>query len=286
VPISKSSVTGHVKKGKLKLLKVVESIREGSYIWQTDTKIPAIMQSSLGWKAVDDGVFEVERPRQADLPAYGRAIEEFGFKVKRTEKQEIGAPVALDDEEKSLGQQTLDAYLGAKATAKTAAEASDDARDELKVWLVKNGAPKDPAHPDARLAQIGSHKVHNSWVKGRQTPWDDRDHGPVGDWAIQEGCADELLGVIVHKTIPFSEYEKDGIPEGFEGSVTIDPDVYEYYTRIGAVPPELHDTFEARGKGYYGVKVYETLELSCESCGATVKKTQKFCGECGTKRNV
>jgi hypothetical protein len=283
MPVSKAIATG-AKKPKLKSLKVVEVIRDGSFYWQTEGKIPATMQTKQGWAADADGVFEVERPKTTELPAFGREIEGFGFKVKRIEQQQVVAAPTLDAAEKSEGELKLTSYLDKKDAAARAKEDSDEARDELKDWLVANGSPKDPAHPDARVAQIGTHKVHNSWVNGRQTQWDDRDHKPVSDWAIDEGCADEMVQVIIHKTISYSDYEMEGIPEGFEGSVTIDPDVYEYHTRIGAVPREIHDAFENRGAGYYGIKVYETKELACTNCGAKVKKTQKFCGECGNKQ--
>jgi hypothetical protein len=133
------------------------------------------------------------------------------------------------------------------------------------------------------VAQIGTHRVHNSWVKGRETKFDDRDHKPVGDWAIENDCADELVTVILHKTVSYEEFAKSGVPEGFEGNINIDHDVYDWYAKIGAVPTDIHDAFEARGKGYYGVKVYETKEFGCPSCGHKMGKTQKFCGECGTK---
>ena len=270
--------------GKIKGLKVIEIIRDGDYFWQTDAKIPATMQTKLGWKEVDDGIFEVNRPPRSGLAAYGREVEAFGFKIKRTEQQTVIAAPVLEDETKTEGQTKLDAYLLAKQVAADAKETSDDVRDELKGWMVANAAPKDPAHPDARIAQIGKHKVHNSWVNGRETKWDDRDHKSVGDWAIDEGCANELVQVVIHQTVTFSAYEEHGIPEGFEGNIAIDPDVYDLYVRTGAVPKEIHDAFEARGDGYYGVKVYETKDTSCVHCGSKVAKTAKFCGECGTKQ--
>jgi hypothetical protein len=284
MPVSKAVATGK-KPLKAKSLKVVELIRDGGFFWQTDVKIPETMQNKLGWKEVDTGIFEVERPRQAKLADFGHEIEGFGFKIKRIERQEVVASPTLKDEEKTEGETKLHDYLEAKDEAATAKTASEAARDILKDWMVGNAAPKDPAHPDARLAQIGGYKVHNSWVKGRETKWDDRDHKPIGDWAIEEGCAEEMVKVILHKTISFDDYKVEGVPEGFEGSISIDPDVYEYYSRIGAVPKDINDAFEGRGRGYYGVKVYETKELSCTSCGMTVKKTQKFCGECGQPQN-
>lgn len=269
---------------KIKSLKVIEIIRDGDYFWQTDTNIPATMQAKLGWKEVDDGIFEVNRPPRSGVVAYSREVESFGFKIKRTEQQQVIASPVLEDAEKTEGETKLDAYLLAKQVAADAKETSDDVRDELKAWMVEHAAPKDPAHADARIAQIGKYKVHNSWVKGRETKWDDRDHKPVGDWAIGEGCANELVQVVIHRTVTFSEYEDEGIPDGFEGNISIDPDVYDFYVRTGAVPKEVHDTFEARGNGYYGVKVYETKDTSCTNCGAKVPKKAKFCGECGTKQ--
>jgi hypothetical protein len=266
---------------KIKSLKVIEVIRDGDYFWQTDGKIPATMQTKLGWKEIDDGIFEVQRPRPTELVSYAREVEAFGFKIKRTEQQQVVASPVLEDEEKTEGETKLKMYLDAKDEAAQAKETSDDMRDELKGWMVEHAAPKDPAHPDARIAQIGKHKVHNSWVNGRETKWDDRDHKPVGDWAIGEGCADELVQVVIHRTVTFSEYEDQGIPDGFEGNIAIDPDVYDFYVRTGAVPKEIHDAFESRGNGYYGVKVYETKDTSCGNCGSKVAKTAKFCGECG-----
>ena len=181
------------------------------------------------------------------------------------------------------GEGILKAYNDAKEAEKAAKDLKDEKRGDLQGWLKDNGAPKDPAHDDARVAQIGTHKVHNSWVKGRETKFDDRDHKPVGDWAIENECADEMVQVIIHKTVSYEEFAKEGVPEGFEGNINIDPDVYEWYAKIGAVPPDVHDAFEARGNGYYAVKVYETKEFSCPSCGHKMGKTQKFCGECGTK---
>jgi hypothetical protein len=280
MPRTKAEVTGTAKK-KLKNLNTIEIIREGRIFWQTDTKIPDTMQANLGFEEVESGIFEVERPKSSELPAFGRSIESFGFKVKRTEQQEVISQVSLGDDERSEGEKKLQTYRDAKQAAADAKDASDIARDGLKDWMVDNAAPKDPAHPDARVANIGGFKVHNSWVNGRETKWDDRDHSPVADWAVEEGTADELVQVIVHKTIPYSEYDQNGIPEGYEGSVAIDKDTYDWYVRIGAVPKDLHDAFEARGKGYYGVKIYETKEMACGNCGAEVKKTQKFCGECG-----
>jgi hypothetical protein len=283
MPVSKPQATGTAKpkSKKLKTLNVIEVVREGRIFWQTDSKVPDTMQANLGFKSIDDGIFEVERPRSADLPNFGRSIEGFGFKVKRTEQQEVVSQVQISDDERSEGETKLQGYLDAKDAASVAKTASESARDELKDWMVDNAAPKDPAHPDARIAQIGGHKVHNSWVNGRQTTWDNRDHGPVAEWAAEEGCADELVQVVVHKTISYEAYEENGIPEGYEGSVAVNQDTYDWYVRIGAVPTPVHDAFEARGKGYYGVKVYETKELACTNCGAEVKKTQKFCGECG-----
>jgi hypothetical protein len=268
---------------KPKSLKVIEVIRDGDYFWQTDMKIPAPMQSKLGWKEVDDGVFEAQRPRPDALVDYGREVESFGFKIKRIEQQpKVVAPV-LGAVEKSEGEKKLQLYLDAKDEAAQAKETSDDMRDELKDWMVANAAPKDPAHPDARIAQIGKYKVHNSWVNGRETKWDDRDHKPVGEWAIQEGAAEDLVQVIIHRTVSFNEYENSGIPEGFKGTIQIDPDVYDFYVRTGAIPKNIHDAFEARSKGYYGVKVYETQATACDNCGTKVAKTAKFCGECGQK---
>lgn len=269
---------------KIKTLKIIEVIRDGDYYWQTDAKIPGTMQTKLGWKEIDDDIFEVQRPPRSGLAAYGREVESFGFKIKITEQQKVIASPVLEDGEKTEGEKRLKLYLDAKDKAVQAKETSDDMRDELKGWMVANAAPKDPAHPDARIAQIGKHKVHNSWVNGRETKWDDRDHKPVGDWAIGEGCADELVQVVIHRTVSFSDYEENGIPDGFEGNIAIDPAVYDFYVRTGAIPKDIHDAFEARGDGYYGVKVYETKDTSCTNCGHKVAKTAKFCGECGNKQ--
>lgn len=269
---------------KVKSLKVIEVIRDGDYFWKTDAKVPATMQTALGWEEVEDGIFEVQRPRPTELVEYARKVEAFGFKIKRTEQQMVVASPVLDDEEKSEGATTLDKYLEAKEAAALAKANSEVARDELKDWMLAHAAPSNPAHDEARVAQIGKHKVHNSWVRGRETKWDDRDHKPVGDWAIEEGCANEVVQVVIHKTVTFDEYEQNGIPEGFDGAISIDPDVYDFYVRTGAVPKEIHDTFEARGKGYYGVKVYETKDSACDNCGSKVAKAAKFCGECGAKQ--
>jgi hypothetical protein len=241
------------------------------------------MAENLGWSDVGDGVFEVERPRTRDLPEFGRTIEGYGFKIKRLEQRSVIEAVIPKPEALAAGESVLNTFLEKKQAAADAKTEADSARGELQDWLKVNGAPKDPAHEDARLAQIGTHKVHNSYVKGRETKWDDRDMKPVADWAIDEGCANEMVAVIVHKTIPFEDFEQNGVPEGFEAEMNIDADVYDYYVRVGAVPTEIHDAFEARGKGYYGVKVYQTKEFGCPSCGHKMSKTQKFCGECGTK---
>jgi hypothetical protein len=285
MPVSKTAA-GNVKKRKTKGLTIVESMRDGSYVWQTAGKIPVTMQTTLGWEEVDDGVFEVTRPRQADLPEFGRTIESFGFKIKRIEKKPVVGALAISSEEETEGEGKLNKYLTAKDLAAAAKTTSEEARDVLRDWMILNSAPSNPAHSDARVAQIGTHKVHNSWVRGNGTPWDERDHGPISNWAIEEGCANDVVQVILHKTITFDEYAANGIPEGFEGSVSVDPDVYDYYLRIGAFPTEIRDAFEDRGKGHYAVKVYDTQELCCDNCGKTVKKTQKFCGECGAKQNI
>ena len=281
MPVSKSASKAAAKKAKS--LKVFEIVREGRIFWQTDTKIPTTMAENLGWSEVGDGVFEVERPRTRDLPDFGRTIEGYGFKVKRLEQRSVVEAVIPKPEALAAGETVLKTFLEKKQAATDAKTEADDARGELQDWLKDNGAPKDPAHEDARLAQIGTHRVHNSYVKGRETKWDDRDMKPVADWAIEEGCADEMVSVIFHKTVPFEHFDQNGVPEGFEAEMNIDADVYDYYVRIGAVPTEVHDAFEARGNGYYGVKVYQTKEFGCPSCGHKMSKTQKFCGECGTK---
>jgi hypothetical protein len=282
MPVSKAILNG-TQKLKARTLSVVEIVRDGSFYWQTETKLPPNMQS-LGWKEVEDGLFEVERPKRKDVAAFGREIEALGWKIKRSEYMVIGEAPKLKPTEKTEGESKLGEYLTAKESLEEAKTEVETKKVVLRDWMTINAAPKDPAHGDARLAQIGSYKVHNSWVNGRETKWDDRDHSPVGDWAIEEGYADELCNVIMHRTVTFEEYEREGIPEGFEGSVVIDPETYDYYNRVGAVPKEIHEEFEGRGKGHYAVKVYETKELSCTGCGMTMKKTQKFCGECGQKK--
>jgi hypothetical protein len=285
MPVSKAVAEGKVPANakKKKSLKVFEVVREGRIFWQTDAKLPPTMVTNLGWAEAADGLFEIERPKTCNLPDFGRSIEGYGFNLKRLEQRKVVAAAVPKDEALEEGKAVLDTYLQAKEAEKRAKEDAQEARGGLQDWLQDNGAPKDPAHPEARVAQIGTHKVHNSYVRGRETKWDDRDPDPVADWAEQDGHAEELVSVILHKTIPYEEYAKSGIPEGFEGTFNIDPDVYDYYVRIGAVPPDVHDSFENRGSGYYGVKVYETKEYACPNCDHKVGKTQKFCGECGTK---
>jgi hypothetical protein len=277
MPVSKSDAK------KVKSLKVFEQVRDGAIYWQTEAKIPATLEENLGFVQTEDGLFEVERPLAAELPDFARAIEGYGFKLKRLERREVVEASMPVDDALTEGETILKAYNTAKDAEKKAKETKDEKKGELQEWLQENGAPKDPAHDQARVAQIGTHKVHNSWVKGCETKFDDRDHKPVGDWAIENDCADELVQVIVHKTISYEEFAKNGVPEGFEGNINIDRDVYEWHAKIGAVPKDIHDSFEARGQGYYGVKVYETKEFGCPSCGHKMGKTQKFCGECGTK---
>lgn len=270
---------------KAKSLKVFEEVRGGRIFWQTDAKLPTTMVENQGWSRNDDGVFEIERPRNSDLPAFGREVEGYGFKVKRMEQRSVVAATTPKPEALSEGETLLDSYLQRKDAEAKAVQARKDAGEDLRGWLKDNGAPTNPTHEDARVSQIGTHRVHNSYVRGRETKWDDRDHKPVADWAVKEGCANEMVSVVYHKTVSFEEFECDRStpPEGYEAEMVIDPDVYDYYVRIGAVPAEVHEAFEARGKGYYGLKVYQTAEYGCPNCGHKVGKTQKFCGECGTK---
>ena len=102
---------------KIKSLKVIEIIRDGDYFWQTDTKVPATMQTKLGGKEIDDGIFEVQRPRPTELVGYAREVEAFGFKIKRTEQQKVIASPVLEDEDKSEGEKRLQLYLDAKDEA-------------------------------------------------------------------------------------------------------------------------------------------------------------------------
>ncbi len=283
MPVSKIDKKKEATPKKAKSLKVFEQVRGGAIFWQTESKIPALMADNLAFSQTEEGLWEVERPLAAELPEFARKIEGYGFKLKRLERREVVANAVIEETALTEGETFLKEYQTAQDAVKAAEAVKDEKRGDLRGWLIDNGAPKDPAHDDARVAQIGTHRVHNSWVKGRETKFDDRNHEPVGDWAIENDCADEMVQVILHKTVSYEEFEKNGVPAGFEGSINIDPDVYEWYAKIGAIPPDIHDAFEARGKGYYGVKVYETKEFSCPSCGHTMGKTQKFCGECGTK---
>jgi hypothetical protein len=283
MPISKTDAKKGPPGPKAKSLKVFEQVRDGAIYWQTEAKIPAAMADSLGFSQTGEGFWEVERPLSSELPAFAEDIEGYGFKLKRLERREVVATAAIEPTALSEGEVILKGYQTIQQEEKDLKERKDEKKGELQTWMKDNGAPKDPAHDEARLAQIGTHRVHNSWVKGRQTEFDARDHKPVGDWAIENDCADKMVQVIIHKTVSYEEFAKDGVPEGFEGNINIDPDVYEWYAKIGAIPPEIHDAFEARGKGYYAVKVYETKEFGCPSCGHKMGKTQKFCGECGTK---
>ena len=283
MPISKADVKKGPPGPKAKSLKVFEQVRDGAIYWQTESKIPDTMAENLGFTQTGEGLWEVERPLSAELPDFAHSIESYGFKLKRLERREVVANTAVDAGALSEGEGILKAYNDAKDAEKAAKETKDERKGELQEWLGDNGAPKDPAHADARVAQIGTHRVHNSWVKGRETKFDDRDHKPVGDWAIENECADEMVQVIIHKTVSYEDFAKNGVPEGYEGNINIDSDVYEWYAKIGAIPKDIHDAFEARGKGYYAVKVYETKEFGCLSCGHKMGKTQKFCGECGTK---
>lgn len=283
MPVSKTDKTKGPPGSKAKSLKVFEQVRDGSIFWQTETKIPDTMADNLGFTQTEEGIWEVERPLAADVPDFARSIEGYGFKLKRLERREVMAAVPIGVHALSEGEVILKGYNAAKDAEVAAKNEKDVKKGELVEWLKENGAPKDPAHNDARVAQIGTYRVHNSWVKGRETKFDDRDHKPVGDWAIENGVADEMVQVIIHKTVSYEEFAKNGVPEGFEGNINIDPDVYEWYAKIGSVPADIHEAFEARGKGYYGVKVYQTKEFGCPSCGHKMGKTQKFCGECGTK---
>jgi hypothetical protein len=283
MPVSKTQKKNGPPVKKPKSLKVFEQVRDGAIYWQTEVKIPDTMAGNLGFSQTEEGLWEVERPLSSELPSFAQDIEGYGFKLKRLERREVVANSVVEPGALSEGEGILKAYNDAKDAEKAAKETKDEKKGELQDWLTVNGAPKDPAHADARLAQIGTHRVHNSWVKGRQTEFDARDHKPVGDWAIENECADKMVEVIVHKTVSYEEFEKNGVPEGFEGNISINPDVYDWYAKIGAIPTDIHDAFEARGKGYYAVKVYETKEFGCPSCGHKMGKTQKFCGECGTK---
>ncbi len=283
MPVSKNQKKNGPPVKKPKSLKVFEEIRNGAIYWQTEAKIPATMADNLGFSETGDGLWEIERPLGKDLPDFALSIENYGYKLKRLEQRSVVEAAVPKDEALSEGEEILDTYVEAKAAEKAAKAVSDEAKTGLQDWLQVNGAPKDPAHDAARVAQIGTRRVHNSWVKGRETKFDDRDHKPIGDWAIKNDCAGELVQVILHKTVSYDEFAENGVPEGYEGSFNIDPDVYDYYVRIGHVPKPVHDAFEARGTGYYGVKVYETKEIGCPSCGHKMGKTQKFCGECGTK---
>ena len=283
MPVSKSDAKKGPPGPKAKSLKVFEQVRDGAIFWQTEAKIPDTMADNLGFSQTGEGLWEVERPLSSELPTFAQDIESYGFKLKRLERREVVATAPIEPNALTEGEVILKDYLALQAAEKKAKADKDEKKGDLQGWLKDNGAPKDPAHDAARVAQIGTHKVHNSWVKGRETKFDDRDHKPIGDWAIENDCADEMVQVIIHRTVSYEEFAKDGVPEGFEGNINIDPDVYEWYAKIGAVPKDIHDAFEARGKGYYGVKVYETKEFSCPSCGHKMGKTQKFCGECGTK---
>jgi len=286
MPIPKALANKKTKAKRAKSLNVVEIIRDGRIFWQTDSKIPEIIQAGLGFEEIEEGIFEVERPKSTYLPEFCRKIEGFGFKINRIKQQRVISQVApdLDKEDQTEGKIKLKNYLEAKDAAAKAKEESDSKKEELRNWMIINGVPKDPSHPYARVAKIGDYTVHNSWVKGRETKWDDRNTSVVEDWSVKEGFANEVVQVIVYKTISYSEYNDYGVPEGFEGQIVIKKDAYDWYVRIGAVPDNVHDSFESRSKGYYGVKVVETKESSCSNCVNEIKKTQKFCGECGHKQ--
>ena len=268
---------------KSKSLKVFEQVREGTIFWRTETKIPATMAENLGWTKTDDDLFEVERPLARDLPAFGKAIEGYGFNLKRLEQRSVVEALVATDEVLDSGKTALKNLNEAREAEKEAKAFTTSTRKTLQDWLVENAAAHDPAHDQARIAQIGTSKVHNSWHRGNQTKFDERDHKPVADWAEENDCAEEMVQVVYHKTVSFEQHAKQGAPEGFEIALTIDSDVYDWYVRVGAVPTEIHDAFEARSRGYYVVKVFETKEFDCPSCGHKMGKTQKFCGECCTK---
>ena len=247
MPVSKTDTKKGPPGSKAKSLKVFEQVRDGAIYWQTETKIPDTMAGNLGFSQTGEGLWEVERPLAAELPAFAQDIESYGFKLKRLERREVVANSVVEPAALSEGEGILKSYNDAKDAEKAAKDLKDEKKGELQGWLKDNGAPKDPAHADARVAQIGTHKVHNSWVRGRETKFDDRDHKPIGDWAIENECADEMVKVIIHKTVSYEEFAKEGVPEGYEGNINIDPDVYEWYAKIGAIPTDVHDTFEARG---------------------------------------
>jgi len=276
-------MAGKASATKVKTLKVFELVRDGAILWQTDAKLPAPMVRAMGWASAGEDVLEVERPLSANLLAFKEQLASFGFELKRLEQRTVVAAPTLKPATRSEGELILQDYLKAKDAQKVAEALTKNEGKRLQEWLVGNGAPKDTVHPEARIAQIGTHKVHNSWVRGRETPFDKRDHSPVQEWAANEGCANELVNVVIHRTISYEEYLKAGVPDGFEKSFDIDPDMYEYYAGAGAIPRKLHETFEARGNGYYSLKIYDTKEAGCPECGTKVNKTQKFCGECGTK---
>jgi len=269
---------------RLKSFPVFETIRDGRFFWQTEFAVPETMQTAQGWKDIGDGIFECERPKPSEVVSFARSIEKFGLKVKRKEKDPAIVAPTLEDDDRDEGEKLLGSYQKAQDTVKAAETAKDDAKEDLKDWMKDNAAATNPAHPEARVANIGKFKVHNSYVQGRQTKWDDRDHNGPCEWAIEEGCANEMVQVIVHKTLTYEEFLLQGVPEGFEGSQSVDQDVYDYYVRTGAVPKKVNDVFEARGNPNYAVKIYTTTESSCSNCGLDIKKQAKFCSECGTKQ--
>ncbi len=272
------------KKPRFKSLKVLEVARSGRIWWQTDSKMTATARDTFGFEEVDGepGLWEVEKPKSGELASYGRQVTTLGFKLTRVELAEV-KPKTVTGTALSLGERVLRSLEEAKEAEKEAKEFTAKKRGIMQDWLIENGAPKDPAHEDARVAQIGSKRVHNSWTRGNQTKWDMRDHCVIADWAEENDRTEGLVGVIVHRLMTYEEFERDGAPEGYSSERTIDPDIYECYERVGEIPKDLHESFEDRTAGYYKVMIYDTKELACDACGISVKKTQKFCHECGAK---
>ena len=276
------------KSAKPKTLKVFEQIRNGTVYWLSETKIPKIAAEGLGFSKNAEGLFETERPLSSELRDFTARAIKFGFIIKKLDVQEPIKPSVSSAAALTEGEQRLKELLVAKEAVEKAKEEEEEAKNNIREWLQRNGAPKDPAHDEARVAQIGAHRVHNSWVRGRETKFDDRDHTLIADWAIREDCANELVNVVVHKTISYEEFLASGgdasLPDGFEMGYYVDSDMYDYFVGVGMVPNSLHSKFENRGSGYYALKLYESKDLSCPNCGHKVGKTQKFCGECGCKQ--
>lgn len=268
---------------RAKNLNVFVAIRDGEVFWQTESKLPKTMVDNMGWSKTGEDAFEIVRPKSKGLAAFSTEIESYGFRLKVLEQQEapiqtVVGPVALTE-----GEQKLKDYQDAKDAEEAAKVDREAKREILREWIKVNGSRNSPLYEDSRIAQLGRFRLYNSWTRGNQTSFEKRDTAQVAQWAIGEECGDEVLQVDIVKTVSYTDFVKNGLPEGFTSKFRIDPDMYDFYVRIGAIPVKIQEDFEARGKGRYDVRVFETKDFGCPSCGSKVTKTAKFCGECGTK---